>query len=42
MLQSRYLPNYTTLIETTLNIYVHYSRGRKILCAERLKGMFKI
>lgn len=29
-------------IETTLNIYVHYSRGRKILCAERLKGMFKI
>ena len=29
-------------IETTLNIYVHYSRGRKILYAEKLKGMFKI
>lgn len=29
-------------IETTLNIYVHYSRDRKILSAEKLKGMFKI
>lgn len=29
-------------IETTLNIYVHYGRDRKILASEKLIGMFRI